>query len=166
MIRSARLLLKACRVLNGFAAAFMIAATAALLIDPIIVARGLEGIYGANVAVIRWLLIGLCLIIVATCIAADRIFAALITMIDTVAGGSPFIVANADRLRTIAWSLLIIQLLDLGTGSIAITMSRLTGDHFGWSFGAGGWIAVLLLFVLTGVFRQGAEMQADLDGTV
>jgi hypothetical protein len=33
-------------------------------------------------------------------------------------------------------------------------------------FSIASWFAVLLLFVLSGVFAQGARMRADLEGTV
>ena len=48
----------------------------------------------------------------------------------------------------------------------AVATSKATGEYFGWSLSLTGWIAVPLLFVLANVFREGAAMRADLEGTV
>lgn len=99
-------------------------------------------------------------------VAVHVIFTRLVAVVTTVAGGRPFVAINAERLRTIAWALLAVQLLDLVYGVVAARLSAATGDHFDWSPSLAGWLAVLLLFVLAQVFRQGATMQADVEGTI
>ncbi|WP_084582184.1 DUF2975 domain-containing protein [Sphingomonas azotifigens] len=99
-------------------------------------------------------------------VAAHMILTRLTAMVDSVATGRPFTLANADRLRTMAWALLAFQLLDLAYGVLAIRMSAATGRYFGWSPGIGGWLAVVLLLVLARVFRQGAAMQDEVEATV
>lgn len=89
----------------------------------------------------------------------------LLAIVHSVQAGSPFTLANAARLKVIAWSLLAIQLLDLGYGWISFRMAELQ-SAFGWSFGLTGWLAVLLLFVLARVFERGAAMEDELAGTV
>ena len=75
--------------------------------------------------------------------------------------------ANADRLRAIAWALLVAQLLSLGSGAIAEALSTAARPiHVDAGFSISGWLAVLLTFVLARVFAEGALMRQDLEGTV
>ena len=91
----------------------------------------------------------------------------LITIIDTARAGDPFILDNARRLRAIAQTLFGIQLLHLLIGFvISRTRSQVQQLDIDWSFSLTPWIAVLLLFVLAGVFEHGSRMRADLEGTV
>ncbi|MEO6688872.1 MAG: DUF2975 domain-containing protein, partial [Dokdonella sp.] len=87
----------------------------------------------------------------------------LLAMIDTVRDGDPFILQNAQRLNAIAWSLLALEVLRMMVTTIASAVWE-SGRLGGFSFTP--WMAVLLLFVLSGVFAQGARMRADLEGTV
>jgi hypothetical protein len=89
------------------------------------------------------------------------------TIVDTVRDGDPFIADNARRLTAIARCVLAGQLLRLVIMLIAAAVSTQAqpvdmGDGFSFT----PWLAVLLLFVLAGVFTQGARMRADLAGTV
>src|SRR5688572_7040344 len=91
----------------------------------------------------------------------------LLAMVDTVRAGDPFVAANADRLRTIAWSLLAVQLLSIVIGAIGKSIS--TPGHpvnLDAGFSINGWLAVLLTFVLARVFAEGTHMRNDLAGTV
>jgi hypothetical protein len=91
----------------------------------------------------------------------------LLSMVETVRTGDPFIAANADRLRTIAWTLLSLQLLSLAIAAIAKVIS--TPEHpfeLNAGFSITGWLAVVLTFVLARVFAEGAVMREDLEGTV
>ena len=87
----------------------------------------------------------------------------LLAIVDTVRGGDPFILDNAQRLQAIAWSVLALEVLRFVVASIAAAAwapDKVDG------FSIASWFAVLLLFVLSGVFAQGARMRADLEGTV
>ncbi len=87
----------------------------------------------------------------------------LLAIVDTVREGDPFILQNARRLDVIAWSVLSLEVLRLLVSAIAATVWE-PGRLGGFSFGP--WLAVLMLFVLSGVFAHGARMRADLEGTV
>jgi len=87
----------------------------------------------------------------------------LLAIVDTVRGGDPFILQNARRLDAIAWSVLVLEVLRLFVTAIASAVWE-PGRLGGFSFAP--WLAVLLLFVLSGVFAHGARMRADLEGTV
>lgn len=88
----------------------------------------------------------------------------LLAIVDSVRSGDPFVVANATRLQTIAWSLLGIELLRLAVAAIGAAVAIHQGGARGFS--PAPWLAVLLLFVLAGVFMRGARMRADLEGIV
>ena len=87
----------------------------------------------------------------------------LLAIVDTVRHGDPFIVQNARHLDAIAWSVLAIEVLRLMVMAIASTVWE-PGRLGGFTFAP--WLAVLMLFVLSGVFAHGARMRADLEGTV
>jgi hypothetical protein len=97
----------------------------------------------------------------------DIILRRLLAIAGTVSEGDPFLGANALRLRTIAWVLLALQLLSLVIGAIGWTISTPANPvHVDAGFSPGGWLAVLLTFVLARVFAVGAAMRDDLEGTV
>lgn len=98
---------------------------------------------------------------------AHVILTRLLAIVDTVRAGDPFVVANAGRLQTIAWSVLGLELIHLLVGAIAASSASSAQPlDINWSFSVTPWIAVLLLFVLARVFDHGARMRADLEGTV
>jgi hypothetical protein len=91
----------------------------------------------------------------------------LIAMVETVRTGDPFVPANAQRLRTIAWALLALQLLGMVIWLIAETVSSPAHPlDIDAGFSINGWLAVLLTFVLSHVFAEGTRMRDDLEGTV
>lgn len=91
----------------------------------------------------------------------------LLAIVRTVGGGEPFVAENADRLKSIAWSLLGLELLHLaavGAAQAASTKAVPIEIERGFSFT--GWLAILLLFVLARVFERGAAMRDELEGMV
>ncbi len=91
----------------------------------------------------------------------------LLTLIETVRAGDPFVAANANRLQAIAWALLALQVLSIVIGAIAKAISTPAHPlHFDAGFSISGWLAVLLVFVLARVFSEGALMREDLERTV
>lgn len=90
----------------------------------------------------------------------------LLDMIDTVRAGDPFVARNAERLQVIAWAMLGQQLLQLLVSLIAgASSAKAHGLHVD-TLSTGGWLAVILLFVLARVFAEGTNMRDDLAGTV
>ena len=87
----------------------------------------------------------------------------LLAIVDTVRVGDPFILDNARRLNIIAWSVAALEGLRLVVAAIAAAVWE-PGKVDAFSFAP--WLAVLLLFVLAGVFAHGARLRADLEGTV
>ena len=91
----------------------------------------------------------------------------LLAIVETVRAGDPFVTANANRLQGIAWALLALNLLSIVIGAIAKTVSSPAHSlHLDAGFSINGWLAVLLTFLLSRVFAEGALMREDLEGTV
>ena len=91
----------------------------------------------------------------------------LLAMIRTVRVGDPFVAANAYRLNAVAWFLLALQLVGLVISIIAKMVSTSAHPlHVDAGFSPGGWLAVILTFVLARVFAEGTLMREDLEGTV
>jgi hypothetical protein len=91
----------------------------------------------------------------------------LLAMVETVRGGDPFVAANAERLRVIAWVLFTLQLLSIFVDAIGKAISTPAHPfHFDAGFSITGWLAVLLTFLLARVFTEGTLMRNDLEGTV
>jgi len=109
---------------------------------------------------------GLRMIVVIGLIGAGvmhTILRRLLAIVDTVRVGDPFILDNARRLEQIAWRLVALEALRMCVAAVAAATweaGRIS------AFSIAPWLAVLLLFVLAGVFAHGARMRDDLDGTV
>ena len=91
----------------------------------------------------------------------------LLAIVETVRAGDPFVAANASRLQAIAWVLLALNLFSIVIGAIAKAVSTPAYPlHINAGFSIGGWLAVLLTFLLARVFAEGTLMREDLEGTV
>ena len=99
-------------------------------------------------------------------------FGKLRAIIDTVGQGDPFAPANAERLNLMAWLLLATQILFLPTAGLGLLVAKWVDEieHQKITIDAGfdltGLLMVLILFILARVFRHGAAMREDLEGTV
>jgi hypothetical protein len=89
----------------------------------------------------------------------------ILEIVDTVRQGRPFAAENAGRLRTVAWALLIIQVLHLGLG-VAIRFVNAAHVPMEWDVSLAGWLAVLLAFVLARVFEEGTRLRTDLEAMI
>lgn len=94
-------------------------------------------------------------------------------IIDSVRDGDPFAPINAGRLARMGWIALGGQLAAIPVGAIAMYLDDVIGDghdklQINADFGidGGGILLILVLFILARVFRHGATMREDLEGTV
>ncbi len=98
-----------------------------------------------------------------------RFFRSMLAIVRSVGEGDPFIPVNADRLTAMGWTMLAINILALPVAGLALYIAKLAGENPG-SIDAGvdfgGIILVLTLFILARVFRHGAALREDLEGTV
>ena len=91
----------------------------------------------------------------------------LLAIVETVRAGDPFVAVNADRLQTIAWALVGLQVLSIVIGAIGKAVSSPAHPvRLDAGFSINGWLAVLLTFLLARVFAVGTRMREDLEGTV
>jgi hypothetical protein len=92
------------------------------------------------------------------------------SIVASVKRGEAFSVGNADRMRTMAWALVGLELLRVALGFAVAATLRLAQanveDATGSGFSFSPWLAILLLFVLAQVFEDGTRMRTDLEGTV
>jgi hypothetical protein len=94
-------------------------------------------------------------------------YARLLSIVETVRSGNPFVSENASRLQTIAWAVLALELMRLVIVGIAHSVSTPARPlDIDWDLSATPWLAVLLLFVLARVFDHGVRIREDLEGTV
>ena len=100
-------------------------------------------------------------------------FGKLRAIIATVGEGDPFAPANAQRLSRMAWLMLGVQVLTWPAALFAAELADwasqyedFTLDLSGDGFDLTGILLVIILFILARVFRHGAAMREDLEGTV
>ena len=155
--------------LNWIAAALLMVFLVLLIANPDglrdTILSGFDGDPEARQAVATYL-IGILLLVPPLAWAVHFILTRLAALVHDAAAGSAFTERNAGRLHAIGWALLAINLADLVFGWLSVRASEATGEYFGWSISLTGWIAVPMLFVLAHVFREGAAMREDLEGTI
>ncbi|HEX9805790.1 MAG TPA: DUF2975 domain-containing protein [Alteraurantiacibacter sp.] len=97
-----------------------------------------------------------------------RFFRDLFAIIRSVEEGDPFRTENAALLQRMGWVTLGAQLIALVVGGIATALAPYAGEGVDADIGMGGGgiLLILTLFILARVFRKGAEMREDLEGTV
>jgi len=105
-------------------------------------------------------------------------FGKLRRIIGTVGEGDPFQPENATRLSQMGWLMLGTQLVSIPGGIIVVQLARYAdaikeagAENFSLTFDDSGsdmtaWLLVIILFILARVFRHGAAMRDDLEGTV
>ena len=124
----------------------------------------------ADLAMSTRLLIALLLAgVAAVLFLAFRFLQHMLRIITSVGEGDPFTPANASRLTAMAWLGLAIQVASVPLAGLGLYVADLAGEDpgtvdFGLDFG--GILLVLVLFILARVFKRGAEMRDDLEGTV
>jgi hypothetical protein len=106
------------------------------------------------------------------CALVFLFFGKLRGIIDTVAAGDPFVPENADRLSAMGWILIGIYALTFVTTATAAAVSAWAAQFTEISVKGGLEVDVmpvmmiLVLFILARVFKHGAAMREDLEGTV
>lgn len=113
----------------------------------------------------------ICAVLVLLAVLAGLAFQFLVLLrriIDSVALGDSFAAINAERLTQMGWLTVATQLLSIPLGALSHLIDLvLRGDprpDLGMSLH--GVLMALVLFILARVFREGARMRADLEGTV
>jgi hypothetical protein len=116
-----------------------------------------------------WWLAGLLVQIALGAVLSFFFFRHLYRIVGTVAEGDPFVPANAARLRGMGWIALATQVLLVGLALTAFAVAGTTAREppdLGLSGTLGILLLALVLFVLARVFREGARLRDELEGTV
>ena len=145
---------------------FFLAAAAVLVLSFLFATQAMSVLANTHpadmLAGLRWeLLIG---VMMAT--ATDYLLDALAHMLASARVGDPFLAANARRLRTIGWSLLVLQLLDIPGMALIHFYPDLGAAAPDGGISIGGWVSVLMVFILARIFAAGAAMRDELAATV
>lgn len=117
-------------------------------------------------------LAGVMLIGLAIVVMLFVFFGTLRKIIATVGEGDPFAPENADRLSLMGWLMLGVQLALIPATALGIALARFASEledvHLTVDGGLDleGVLLVIILFILARVFRHGAAMREDLQGTV
>ncbi len=101
----------------------------------------------------------------------------LLRIVGSVKQGEPFTVINAERLSRMGWIALVGQLPTILLGAMILWIAEVGKDAKDLGMGelhlrddvgidGSGILLVLILFILARVFRKGAEMREELEGTV
>lgn len=120
-----------------------------------------------------WAVLAILLAIEGLLYIAFRFLLELRGIIRSVDAGDPFQPENADRLSRMGWLTVAAYGVALPVGVLAGWIQRVTERAGGeldfnsdFNIDGGGILLILVLFILARVFRQGAAMRADLEGTV
>jgi Protein of unknown function (DUF2975) len=91
----------------------------------------------------------------------------LLAIIGSVENRNPFVAANAVRLKAIGWLMVAVQIVGIPLALVAREAADLFGENnVDLDVSLNGILAILLVFVLAGIFECGAEMREELEGTV
>ncbi|AWW72970.1 hypothetical protein CD351_00860 [Erythrobacter sp. KY5] len=99
-------------------------------------------------------------------------FGKLRAIISSVGEGDPFVPENAERLNIMAWLMLGIQVLLIPAAGFGLMLAKWADEmeHAEFTIDVGldltGILMVIVLFILARVFKHGAAMREDLEGTV
>ena len=154
------------------ATALVVGIGAALIFRGKMVAEYAQEVGDPNVVFPVFLLIGVMLIGLAIVAAMFVFFGKLRAIIGTVGEGDPFQPANADRLSMMGWLVLGVQLLILPATAMGIQLAQFADELEDVNFTVDGGfdlsaiLMTIVLFILARVFRHGAAMREDLEGTV
>lgn len=137
-----------------------------VLAQPLLGPPGAASHFGAAEPVLRrspalqMLLAGIEVWLGALLLVADRLRRVFATLIE----GRPFRPQNADRLRAIGLGLIVLQLAGYALPMLLAQVATDRRAHADIDLSA--WFAVLVVFVLAEVFREGARLQTEAELTV
>lgn len=122
-----------------------------------------------------WAIVILIPLIAGMIYAVLRFALELRGIVRSVDEGDPFRPDNAERLARMGWLTVSVYILAVIGGLIAAWIDRVTRSisgvfefkiDYSFDLGGGGIMLILVLFILARVFRHGAAMREDLEGTV
>ena len=171
LLSAGRFLALIAQYLMAFAAILIAITLPVILIFHADIAEELQSEFGDPTYTFPlWETIAVMLLALMTLICLFLFFKKLVQIIGTVGDGDPFVPANASRLEQMGWLMLATQLLSIPMLWIgyrvndAFEDAERTTSHL--DVDGSGLLLVIILFILARVFRRGADMRDDLEGTV
>lgn len=118
-----------------------------------------------------WGVVGAFALLVGLLFLGLRFVRELSGLVDSVGEGEPFHPRNADRLSRMGWIAIIAEVVALPLAAFSTWLTPYLADagkHIDSDFGMDGesLLLILILFILARVFREGARMRDELEGTV
>jgi hypothetical protein len=115
--------------------------------------------------------VGIALLIAVSLAALFSFFGKMRAIIRSVGEGDPFNPENARRLNAMAWLLLVHEVVAVLVGGLRVYLANLVDEQGGNKidfnlYDLDGILMIITLFILARVFRHGAAMRDDLEGTV
>ena len=124
---------------------------------------------GASVGTAMAATIALLLLAAMVTAAAFHFFQLLGRIIDTVSANDPFTLVNAGRLSRMGWISLAFQAATFPMALLVVYLKDLLPAEdltLDFEFSLTGVLLAIVLFILARVFKHGAAMREDLEGTV
>jgi hypothetical protein len=114
-----------------------------------------------------WAFVAIMAVLLAIVAMGWRFLVLLRRIVDTVASGDPFVPDNGVRLREMGWLTVAAQVATIPAAALGHWVSHVVEDSdFDFELGLGGLLLTVTLFILARVFKRGAEMREELEGTV
>ena len=118
-----------------------------------------------------WAVAAVLALLVGLFLAVLRFLLELNGIVKSVDRGDPFEPENADRLSRMGWIVVGGYALATVIDALAAWIQSVSGEagkdiNVDIGLDGGGVLLILVLFILARVFRQGAAMREDLEGTV
>lgn len=126
-----------------------------------------EGFTGQTGPVI-WGVVGAMLLALVPIGLIFQFLREMVRLIDSV-GEDPFMPENGTRLSRMGWLVLAVQVSTLPLGALLLWLSQQVksiDSDVDIGFSGNGLVLALVLFILARVFRHGAAMREELEGTV
>jgi len=149
------------------AAGLAIGLAAIVVMYPTVLAKLAE--HGVAPVAGWWSAFGVILLGAAMVAIVFRFTQLLKHIVDTVGEGDPFIPDNAVRLNHMAWLTIAMQAVGLAIASLAYWLAQAIHEadaDIDVNVDINALMLALVLFILARVFRRGAEMREELEGTV
>ena len=169
LLVAAKIVITVLQVLLAFAVLCILGGMIAMVFDVVAVRQELieKGVPES----LFWLVYVGFLMIVGVLLLWFRFLQLMRQIINSVGAGDPFAPENAVRLSRMGWLVVATYALAIPLGAVATWVAKnIEPDESGVLFdidgGGGGLVLVLTLFILARVFRHGAAMREDLEGTV
>ena len=170
LLTIARVLIRIVQAILGFAAIILtIGIPLVILAKDVILSEVREETGNMAATFPQWEIAAVLLAGLAAVVLSFLFLRKLLAIIDTVGEGDPFVPVNAERLTTMAWLMVAVQVVGIAIVLLIIRVQiafKETNPTMDAEVDLGGIVLAITLFILARVFRHGSAMRADLEGTV